>query len=293
MVNISIIRVNFTSENILPDGNIFGKMGEHNANVLEITPPAEMSANESIALYCVAFEVGRDFIKNVVRSEMIAKAATISVPLWHQTTVGESVKFQLEAYDGENNLLVKSQLVEGVFLPSVSGVQSAGEYGCNGMAASVAANTLSRHTHENKDIIDKLSEDNGTLTYNGKTIGGSGERPTATKTFSFDETILYPDSMTISECLTVISTDAIEDIPVGTEIKTIEFKRENGEWVDIHGMFEIDDVPYILNMHKAYFSEQYQVYFYAMVSFPNGINSIANEVGNYMITATRITYYTD
>lgn len=134
-----------------------------------------MSENKNIKLYCVAFEVGRDFVKTVVRSEMIAKSNTVSVPLWHQTTVGENIKFQLEAYDGENNLLVKSQLVEGVFLPSVSGVQSAGNYECNGMAESVAANTIARHTHENAYVLEKLADDNGTLKYNGNPIGGSTE----------------------------------------------------------------------------------------------------------------------
>lgn len=285
------VNINFTAEKMLPDGDCLGKKGELNATELIITPPAELAENDDVAGYIIAFQIG---VHRTFRTELIEKTSPLTYKLPIETTQANMISIQLEGYDSNESLIVKSSVVDGLYFePSVCGEEITGN-SKKSLISDIAANTLSRHTHENKDIIDKLSEDNGTLAYNGKSIGGSGERPTATKTFSFDEMILYPDSMTISECLTVISTDAIEDIPVGTEIKTIEFKRENGEWVDIHGMFEIDDVPYILNMHKVYFSEQYQTYFYAIVSFAGqSINAIANETSNYMITETRITYYTD
>ena len=204
------------------------------------------------------------------------------------------ISLQLEGYDADENLIIKSSRVDNLYFePSVCGEEVGGSSEKN-LVSDIAANTLSRHTHENKDIIDKLSEDNGTLTYNGKTIGGSGERPTATCSFSFADSVLIPDISTIQEVLTVISYDEIEDIPVGTEIKTIEFLY-NGEWIDIHRMFELDDIPYVLNMNRDYYSETYQVYFYAIVTFAgnHNINTISDAVQGYGITETRITYYTD
>lgn len=297
VVNIPTIRVDFTSENILPDGNVFGKIGEHNASVLEITPPAEMSANENIALYCVAFEVGRTFVKTVVRSKMIAKADTINVSLWQQTTVGEHVKFQLEAYDGENNLLVKSQLVEGVFLLSVSGVQSAGDYGCNGMAASVAANSKARHTHENADVLEKLADDNGTLTYNGEAIGSSGttERPTAEYVYDFydDYRLINEGSSTLTLYIMREEATDEEKALVGKEIADIEFERSTGERVSVKNVSEVDFLPCfsVLNHIVAATIDGTENIVLASLYCPIS-NWLKAEITNILLSKIRITYYT-
>ena len=145
-------RVDFTSENILPDGSNFGYVGEHNAATLVITPPAEMTENAEILYYCLACEVGREYIKTVVRSEMYEKAAEIRIPLWGQATIGESAKLQLEAYDGNDNLLVKSELIDYVLSPSANGVQAATDMNGGSLAASVA---------ENKKRIEELAKNGG------------------------------------------------------------------------------------------------------------------------------------
>lgn len=38
---------------------------------------------------------------------------------------------------------------------------------------NIDANTAARHTHDNKNILDKLGEEEGKLTYNGSEISGS------------------------------------------------------------------------------------------------------------------------
>lgn len=145
-------RVDFTSENILPDGSNFGKVGEHNAATLVITPPAEMTDNPEILYICLACEVGREFIKTVVRSEMYEKAAEIRVPLWGQATIGESAKLQLEGYDGNDNLLVKSELIDYVLSPSANGVQTATDMSGGSLAGTVA---------QNKKRIEELTQNGG------------------------------------------------------------------------------------------------------------------------------------
>ncbi len=134
-------RVDFTSENVLPDGSNFGYVGEHNAATLVITPPKKMTDNAEILYVCLACEVGREYTKIVVRSEMYEKAAEIRVPLWAQATIGEEGKLQLEGYDGNNNILIKSELISYVLSPSANGVQSATDMNGGSLAETVAKNS--------------------------------------------------------------------------------------------------------------------------------------------------------
>lgn len=282
----------------MPDGNIFGKMGEHNANVLEITPPAEMSENKNIELYCVAFEVGRDFVKTVVRSEMIAKSNTVSVPLWHQTTVGENIKFQLEAYDGENNLLVKSQLVEGVFLPSVSGVRSAGDYEYNGMSASVAANTIARHTHENADVLENLADDKGTLIYNGNPIGVSTERPTATYETAIDGSsnmYVQENGYDFKIAMMINTGEEPEIALIGKEVAKIEFKTTTGEWILLEETSEKDLNPLVVTLKHIIRKDLDDIdsIVFTVIYYPAGTGWLKQSITNYQITDVKVTYYTD
>ncbi|MBR2867868.1 MAG: hypothetical protein IKB88_02220 [Clostridia bacterium] len=131
-------RVDFTSDNILPDGNNFGQVGEHNAAILVITPPKEMTDNAEILYFCLACEVGREYIKSVVRSELYEKAETIRVPLWQQATISETAKLQLEGYDGNNNVIIKSKLVAYNLNPSANGLQVERDINGGSLAGSVA-----------------------------------------------------------------------------------------------------------------------------------------------------------
>lgn len=152
-------RVDFSSENILPDGNNFGYVGEHNAATLVITPPASMTDNAEIKYICLACEVGNDYIKSVVHSQLYEKAAEIRIPLWSQATISESAKLQLEAYDGNEKLLIKSELVDYVLSPSAKGTRVVID-AKNNFVAILAANTAARHTHTNqRTVLDLLEID--------------------------------------------------------------------------------------------------------------------------------------
>ena len=304
MFNISNIRVNFNSPDILPDGNIFGKTGEHNATVLDITPPDYMSAKENIVLYCLAFETGCDFIRKIIRSEMIPKADVIHIPLWGQVTVSENVRFQLEGYDGENNLLVKSTVVEGVFLPSVNGVQSPSDFGNNGMSATVAANTFARHTHENSEVLNKFGEDaDGNLIYKGREIGSS--RPTEQlEVFMEEETDLNIWTDTYGQFGRVFMVDLASRIPVGTEIASVEIAFlpdentgehiNNGEYINIKDMYTFDTSPYVILTDKVLYNPDFECLTYAyLLCFSPEFTPLLTKAIDYGWSKIRITYYTD
>lgn len=153
-------RVDFTSENILPDGSNFGYVGEHNAATLVITPPASMTDNAEIKYICLACEVGKEFIKSVVRSELYEKAAEIRIPLWSKATISESAKLQLEAYDGNEELLIKSELVDYALRPSANGMQVSTDLKGNNLAATVASNTKRIQQIEDSGTLPNVTENN-------------------------------------------------------------------------------------------------------------------------------------
>lgn len=112
------VRIDFNKINPLVDGFIVGRIGEHNATKLLITPPEQMQDNGDISFYYVAFETGG----KVYHSDRIEKAETIEVSLWKQLTENRSLAVQLEACSADEGILEKSTLLTGLcFLPSACG----------------------------------------------------------------------------------------------------------------------------------------------------------------------------
>lgn len=171
MVNIRSFRILFPSaENQLPDGDFAGYVGEHNATLLEITPPKEMTDCSDIATYRIAFELTNC---RAVHSDPITKAASISMLLPSQITSSKVIAVQLEGYSADNDLVAKSEkMVKIKFHPSVCGVETGANNEPFGIVSEVTANTKARHTHANATVLDGLSDSGGTLQYNGKPISG-------------------------------------------------------------------------------------------------------------------------
>lgn len=118
------IRIDFTKANILPDGYILGRIGEHNATQLKITPPEEMTANDDITGYFVAFETGG----LIIHSEKFENADEITPVLQAQLTMNKNIRVQLEGCNREDVVIMKSQLVTGLcFMPSVQGTETESE----------------------------------------------------------------------------------------------------------------------------------------------------------------------
>lgn len=162
------IRLDFTQDNPCLDGHILGHIGEHNATELIITPPIEFAENEVVKSYIIVFVTGGKSIP----SESFDKTETLTVALWQQLTLNPVLGVQLEAYDDEGEFIGKSEYVTGLrFLASADGKSTEADTDNQSFVSMVLK---TKHSHENKEILDKFSEDkDGNPLYDGQKIEGS------------------------------------------------------------------------------------------------------------------------
>lgn len=98
----------------------------------------------------------------------------------------------------------------------------------------------------NQNVLDKFSEnENGELLYNGESVGGRKVKTVSYEFGDFGFTTFgdYGDELYVYD----------DNIPYGTEIKTVRFLYED-KWVDIRNIVDIDQMPYTLNMGVVYSS---------------------------------------
>ncbi|MBQ6264889.1 MAG: hypothetical protein IJK60_05510 [Clostridia bacterium] len=131
-----------------------GYVGENNETRLIITPPEELTEDAAIVSYIVAFGVDG----NIYRSAPIEKDTTITCDLWQEATGSKLITIQLEATDEGGNILAKSQVLYGKFLPSIDGADVASDPELSPFVNQVVANTAARHTHPNKALLDDIPE---------------------------------------------------------------------------------------------------------------------------------------
>ena len=163
------ITIDFTAQQPI-NCRMCGYIGEHNATELLIIPPAEMAENAAVTAYAAVFTTGG---KRIV-SRTYGNSEEICVPIWQQLTQNPVLNVQLEAYDGDGELVAKSPMVYLALLPAARGAETEADYGSNGIAAEIAENTKLRHSHDNKAVLDKLGTDGDSLTYDGQPIKGGG-----------------------------------------------------------------------------------------------------------------------
>lgn len=168
-MSLRTVTIDFTAEN--PVGQrVGGYLGEHNATELLIIPPPEMTENAAVTAYAAVFTTNGKRIP----SRTYLKSEELSIALWQQLTQSPVLNVQLEAYDGDGELVAKSPMVYLALLPAARGAETETDYGSNGIAAEIAENTKSRHSHDNKAVLDKLGSDGNSLTYDGQPIKGGG-----------------------------------------------------------------------------------------------------------------------
>lgn len=168
-MSLRTVTIDFTAEN--PVGQrVGGYIGEHNATELLIIPPAEMAENAAVTVYAAVFTTNGKRIP----SRTYLKSEELSIALWQQLTQSPVLNVQLEAYDGDGELVAKSPMVYLALLPAARGAETETDYGSNGIAAEIAENTKSHHSHDNKAVLDKLGSDGNSLTYDGQPIKGGG-----------------------------------------------------------------------------------------------------------------------
>ena len=163
------ITIDFTAQQPV-NRRLCGYIGEHNATELLIVPPVEMAENAAVTAYAAAFTTNGKCIP----SRTYLKSEELSIALWQQLTQSPVLNVQLEAYDGDGELVAKSPMVYLVLLPAARGAETEADYGSDGIAAEIAQNTKLRHEHGNKAVLDKLGADGDSLTYDGQPIKGGG-----------------------------------------------------------------------------------------------------------------------
>lgn len=282
------VRIDFTAENILPDGEYIGRMGEHNATDLVITPPEEMSACDEIINYVVAFVTEG----KIIRSDFYEKAQTVTVPLCSQLTQDHTLSVQLEGYDSNGGLLVKSAiLTELKLLPSAGGDDTEFTSESTGLVSQINLNTLARHSHSNKSVLDALGDISGVLTFNGEPVT-SGKVVVKELDYNGGEIEVIAEADSVQVCC-YPKNDGSFEIKEGSRILSVEYMlmgSENGEWTDIRDSIKSDIYSsYSVIMNKAFVNSG--MLCLAVVCFINmGSNELYLGASNYMISKVRVTY---
>lgn len=158
----------------------------------------------------------------------------------------------------------------------------------SGTFDNIAANTAARHTHENAETLNKLGDSNGSLTYDGKAVGG---RQTATVTLDVGEVTL--DSPIASS--TNIFLNNTNKVPENAEIVSVELNNgtiDVPDWIDLRDMLALYPYfPYSIMYHKLKYSDALDGYFLATIIFVSDKNELITALDNYEIPQIRVTYY--
>lgn len=146
-----------------------GIIGEHYATELIVTPPAIMPTE---AVYRLCFEPGG-------LSEIILQTTdgAFSYPLPSAVTATPYCCVTLIGYVGSEQIY-KSRMVRLHFSQTADGDSSI-DLQQPGIVDEVNRNTAARHTHANKSALDRLSDADGKLQFDGKEISGGGGAATA------------------------------------------------------------------------------------------------------------------
>ena len=276
------LRIDFTAENMLPDGDSIGRIGEHNATSLIITPPAEMAECEDIINYVAAFVTEG----KIIRSDFYPKAEQITIPLCSQLTQDHTLGIQLEGYDGAGGLVVKSAIISELkLLPSAGGDETDFNGEDSGIISQINLNTLSRHSHSNGDVLGGIGEKGGILTYNGEPVTAQ-----KTKTVEVDA---KTDEVYIDNTGTgfLFSIGENGPIPENVDIIKIEcYVIPEDEWVDIKAIMKYDYTVPVLTQTFRTFVADGCVFLGYIEYFTSVLNKFYTYAASNQVQKLRITY---
>lgn len=294
------LRIDFTAENMLPDGDMAGRMGEHNATDLVITPPAEMTQCNEIVNYVAAFVTEG----KIIRTDFYPKAEQITVSLCSQLTQDHTVSVQLEAYDDKGGLVVKSPVSELRLLPSAGGDETDFDCESGGIVTQINLNTLARHSHKNGDVLEKFGEESGKLTFGGKVVGDGNLKIATAEYFNADGNVnfWYEDSQNFtsgekqykSKRIFGYFIKPVPELPCGTMIARVEIKTETeGDYVSVDSLcMERASLPVQKNINEVVYDKAYgDMFFAAFCVFGYEGTKWEDIIDNMEWHSVRITYY--
>lgn len=149
-----------------PRGYDVGYRAENNFTLLALPIPAELEDADSYRVY---FE---STVGEYLQTELLTPADGYVTVKITSDIIPEpgNMAAQLVAFaDGE--IVGYAPMITGSAKVSIP---DGTERLSHSLAAEIALNTAARHSHDNKGTLDKLSDSNGILTYDGKVLGGGG-----------------------------------------------------------------------------------------------------------------------
>lgn len=149
-----------------PRGYDVGYRAENNFTLLALPIPAELEGADSYRVY---FE---STVGEYLQTELLTPVDGYVTVKITSDIVPEpgNMAAQLAAFaDGET--VGYAPMITGTAKVSIP---DGTERLSHSLAAEIALNTAARHSHDNKGTLDKLSDSNGILTYDGKALGGGG-----------------------------------------------------------------------------------------------------------------------
>ncbi|MDO4494947.1 MAG: hypothetical protein Q4B62_04075 [Clostridiaceae bacterium] len=166
----------------------------------------------------------------------------------------------------------------------------------SGIFDNIAANTAARHTHENAETLNKLGDSNGSLTYDGKAVGGGKETNVVILTAQEWD---IESSMNPETCTFVFAYNT-DKIPENAEIANVEIKvgtddGGNPMWKSVNdSFFDSNDRPFYYYSNrfiKRNFSTFGDGYILFSVYSPSMKNNFILELEGYIFTDIRVRYY--
>lgn len=149
-----------------PRGYDVGYRAENNFTLLALPIPAELEGADSYRVY---FE---STVGEYLQTELLTPTDGYVTVKITSDIVPEpgNMAAQLVAF-------ASGEIVG--YAPTITGtarvsIPDGTERLSHSLAAEIALNTAARHSHDNKGTLDKLSDSNGILTYDGKVLGGGG-----------------------------------------------------------------------------------------------------------------------
>lgn len=149
-----------------PRGYDVGYRAENNFTLLALPVPEELEGADSYRVY---FE---STVGEYLQTELLTPTDGYVTVKITSDIVPEpgNMAAQLVAFaDGER--VGYAPMITGTAKVSIP---DGTERLSHSLAAEIALNTAARHSHDNKGTLDKLSDSNGILTYDGKALGGGG-----------------------------------------------------------------------------------------------------------------------
>lgn len=150
-----------------PRGYDVGYRAENNFTLLALPIPAELEGADSYRVY---FE---STVGEYLQTELLTPTNGYVTVKITSDIVPEpgNIAAQLVAFFADGEIVGYAPMITGSAKVSIP---DGTERLSHSLAAEIALNTAARHTHENKGTLDKLSDSNDILTYDGKALGGGG-----------------------------------------------------------------------------------------------------------------------